>query len=52
MYSAGTAAQIIAELVAMAREVSADADRGKRFTPALNVDELTFYDARPVPTTP
>ncbi|MEV0590862.1 type I restriction endonuclease subunit R [Nonomuraea cavernae] len=40
-----TTAQIIAELVAMAREVSADADRGKRFTPALDTDELAFYDA-------
>ncbi|GLW08731.1 DEAD/DEAH box helicase [Microtetraspora sp. NBRC 13810] len=40
-----TAAQIIAELVEMAREVSADADRGKRFVPVLNPDELAFYDA-------
>ena len=28
-----TAAQVIAELVAMAKDVSADANRGKRFTP-------------------
>ncbi|HUY45846.1 MAG TPA: type I restriction endonuclease subunit R [Streptosporangiaceae bacterium] len=40
-----TAAQVIAELVAMAREVSADADRGKQFKPALTNDELAFYDA-------
>ncbi|GAA0360162.1 type I restriction endonuclease subunit R [Actinoallomurus spadix] len=40
-----TAAEIIAELVAMAREVAADADRGKRFTPELTSDELAFYDA-------
>ncbi|HET9896751.1 MAG TPA: type I restriction endonuclease subunit R [Streptosporangiaceae bacterium] len=40
-----TAAQVIAELVAMAREVSADASRGQRFTPALTSDELAFYDA-------
>jgi type I restriction enzyme R subunit len=40
-----TAAEIIAELVAMAKEVSADADRGKRFTPELTSDELAFYDA-------
>jgi type I restriction enzyme R subunit len=40
-----TAAEIIAELVAMAKEVSADADRGKRFTPELTPDELAFYDA-------
>ncbi|MGI8335261.1 type I restriction endonuclease subunit R [Actinomadura scrupuli] len=40
-----TAAEIIAELVAMAKEVSADADRGQRFNPALHPDELAFYDA-------
>ena len=40
-----TAAQVIAELVAMAKDVSADANRGKRFTPALTSDELAFYDA-------
>lgn len=40
-----TAAQIIAELVAMAKEVSADACRGDRFKPPLNGDELAFYDA-------
>ncbi len=40
-----SAAQVIAELVAMAKEVSADANRGKTFTPALTSDELAFYDA-------
>jgi hypothetical protein len=40
-----TAAQIIAELVALAREVSADANRGATFAPPLNTDELAFYDA-------
>jgi type I restriction enzyme R subunit len=40
-----TTAEIIAELVAVAREVSADADRGNQFSPALTSDELAFYDA-------
>ena len=40
-----TSAQIIAELVAMAREVSADALRGQGFAPPLSEDELAFYDA-------
>ena len=40
-----TTAQIIAELVAIAREVSADARRGEEFAPPLNSDELAFYDA-------
>jgi type I restriction enzyme R subunit len=40
-----TAAQIIAELVALAKEVSADANRGTKFAPPLNSDELAFYDA-------
>ncbi len=40
-----TAAQVIAELVAVAKEVSADADRGRRFSPPLHSDELAFYDA-------
>jgi type I restriction enzyme R subunit len=38
-------AEIIAELVALAKEVSADASRGDRFAPPLNSDELAFYDA-------
>lgn len=40
-----TAAEIIAELVAMARDVSADSNRGQQFSPALTSDELAFYDA-------
>jgi type I restriction enzyme, R subunit len=40
-----TAAQIIAEVVALAKEVSADARRGEGFAPPLNGDELAFYDA-------
>ena len=40
-----TAAEIIAEVIALAREVSADAERGLQFTPALSEDELAFYDA-------
>lgn len=40
-----TAAEIIAEMVAMAREVAGDAARGSRFDPPLTEDELAFYDA-------
>ncbi len=40
-----TAARIIAELAALAKEVSADASRGSNFAPPLNTDELAFYDA-------
>ncbi|RFA15332.1 DEAD/DEAH box helicase [Subtercola boreus] len=40
-----TSAEVIAELVALAREVAAEAARGSRFTPPLNSDELAFYDA-------
>lgn len=29
----------------MAKEVAAEEDRGKRFSPPLNQDELAFYDA-------
>jgi type I restriction enzyme R subunit len=39
-----TAAQVIAELVELAKEVVAEADRGKRFDPPLAYDELAFYD--------
>src|SRR6185312_5157442 len=35
-----TSAEVIAELVEMAKEVAAEADRGKRFSPPLNQDEL------------
>jgi type I restriction enzyme R subunit len=40
-----SSAQLIAELVAMAKEVSADARRGHQFDPPLNHAELAFYDA-------
>jgi len=40
-----TAAQIIAEVVELAKEIAADARRGERFTPSLSGDELAFYDA-------
>jgi len=40
-----SAAEVIVELVAMSREISADADRGGRFSPPLSPDELAFYDA-------
>jgi type I restriction enzyme R subunit len=40
-----TAAQIIAEVIKLAKEVSADARRGENFAPPLNSDELAFYDA-------
>ena len=40
-----TAAQIIAEVVELAKEIAADARRGEKFTPPLNSDELAFYDA-------
>lgn len=40
-----TSAEIIAELVALAREVADESKRGQRFTPPLNDDELAFYDA-------
>jgi len=40
-----TSAQVIAELVDLAKEVAAEASRGASFTPPLNADELAFYDA-------
>ena len=40
-----TSAEVIAELIEMAKEVAAEADRGKHFVPALSEDELAFYDA-------
>lgn len=40
-----TSAEVIAELVELAKEVAAEADRGARFAPPLNEDELAFYDA-------
>ncbi len=40
-----TSAEVIAELVELAREVAREGNRGARFTPPLNSDELAFYDA-------
>ncbi|CAN5327452.1 type I restriction endonuclease subunit R [soil metagenome] len=40
-----TSAEVIAELVALAREVAAEANRGNSFAPPLSHDELAFYDA-------
>ncbi|MBY6685144.1 type I restriction endonuclease subunit R [Rhodococcus sp. BP-149] len=40
-----TSAEVIAELIDLAREVAAESDRGKKFIPELTEDELAFYDA-------
>jgi type I restriction enzyme R subunit len=40
-----SSAQIIAELVELAQQVSAEHDRGKQFDPPLSDAELAFYDA-------
>ena len=40
-----TSAEVIAELVEMAKEVAAEGNRGEKFTPPLSQDELAFYDA-------
>lgn len=40
-----TSAEVIAELIELAKEVAAEATRGEQFTPPLNSDELAFYDA-------
>ncbi|MCA1671138.1 MAG: DUF3387 domain-containing protein, partial [Actinobacteria bacterium] len=40
-----SSAELIAELVTMAKEVSRDARRGERFDPPLTHAELAFYDA-------
>lgn len=40
-----TSAEVIAELVALAREVAVESKRGETFTPPLSSDELAFYDA-------
>ncbi|MGB3730814.1 MAG: type I restriction endonuclease subunit R [Microbacterium sp.] len=40
-----TSAQVIAELVALAKEVAAEASRGEHFSPPLSHDELAFFDA-------
>jgi len=39
-----TAAEVIAELVALAKEVSEEAKRGAKFTPPLDADQLAFFD--------
>jgi type I restriction enzyme R subunit len=40
-----TSAEVIAELIQMAKEVAAEGNRGAHFTPPLSNDELAFYDA-------
>ncbi len=40
-----TSAEVIAELVAMAQEIKAEAGRGQHFSPPLDEDQLAFYDA-------
>lgn len=39
-----TAAQVISELVELAKEVVEEANRGNQFEPPLHTDELAFYD--------
>src|SRR5690625_415578 len=39
-----TAAEVIAELVDLAKEIRDEADRGTRFDPPLETYELAFYD--------
>ena len=40
-----TSAEVIAQLVDLAKEVADEANRGQHFDPPLNTDELAFYDA-------
>lgn len=40
-----TSAEVIAELVELAKDVAAEASRGQHFTPPLSSDELAFFDA-------
>lgn len=40
-----TSAEVIAELVELAKDVAAEASRGQHFTPPLSFDELAFFDA-------
>ncbi|MGI8681237.1 MAG: type I restriction endonuclease subunit R, partial [Mycobacteriales bacterium] len=40
-----TSAQVIAELVELAKDIALEAERGASFTPPLSEDELAFYDA-------
>ncbi|ALG87084.1 type I restriction endonuclease subunit R [Gordonia phthalatica] len=39
-----TAAEVLAELADLAKDVVAESERGKQFTPPLTDDELAFYD--------
>jgi type I restriction enzyme R subunit len=39
-----TSAEVIAELVELAKEIAAEGNRGAHFTPPLVEDELAFYD--------
>lgn len=40
-----TSAEVIAELIELAKDVAAEAARGSTFSPPLSSDELAFYDA-------
>lgn len=40
-----TSAEVIAELIELAKEVAAEGNRGAHFLPPLTSDELAFYDA-------
>ena len=40
-----TSAEVIAELVELAKDVASEASRGSTFSPPLSSDELAFYDA-------
>ncbi len=40
-----TSAEVIAELIALAKDVVAEAARGTHFTPPLDSDQLAFFDA-------
>ena len=40
-----TSAEVIAELIELAKDVAAEATRGQRFSPPLSEDELAFYDS-------
>ncbi|MGO2069822.1 type I restriction endonuclease subunit R [Glutamicibacter arilaitensis] len=40
-----TSAEVIAQLVELAKEVAEESNRGQKFTPPMDNDELAFYDA-------
>lgn len=40
-----TSAEVIAELIEMAKDIAHEAKRGEEFDPALGEDELAFFDA-------